>query len=209
MLKGKEVKELTMTTQRTIDEVDIRRRMDKWAEAIRAVDLDGVTSNYAPDIASFDLGPPLRHVGAQAKRKNWAEVFAMFQHPVDYEIRDLTITMGDDVAFGHSLNRISGTSKDGKKIDVWVRFTACFRKMDSIWLIVHDHVSVGATWVHEHVFKNAHGHVGAVVVRFSTQIPLSPSSLMTWKTSSSRTEPATPVETTGCHSFWSSTKGAG
>jgi len=27
----------------------------------------------------------------------------------------------------------------------------------------------GTTWVHEHVFKNAHGHVGSVVVRFSTQ----------------------------------------
>jgi len=27
----------------------------------------------------------------------------------------------------------------------------------------------GTTWVHEHVFKNAHGHIGAVVVRFSTQ----------------------------------------
>jgi ketosteroid isomerase-like protein len=30
--------------------------MDEWAKAIRTMDLDGVTSNYAPDIASFDLG---------------------------------------------------------------------------------------------------------------------------------------------------------
>jgi uncharacterized protein (TIGR02246 family) len=131
-----------MTTQRTIDEADIRRRMDKWTEAIRTMDLDGVTSSYAPDIASFDLGPPLRHAGAEAKKKNWVGVFAMFQRPLDYEIRDLTIRVGDDVAFGHSLNRISGTSTDGKRNDVWVRFTACFRKIDGNWLIVHDHVSV-------------------------------------------------------------------
>src|SRR4030095_7602603 len=131
-----------MTTQRTIDEVDIRRRMDKWAEAIRTMDLDGVTSNYAPDIASFDLGPPLRHAGAEAKRKKWAGVFAMFQRPLDYEIRDLTIAVCDDVAFAHSLNRISGTSKDGKRNDVGVRCTACFRKIDGNWLIAHDHVSV-------------------------------------------------------------------
>ena len=58
-----------MATQRAIDEADIRRRLDKWAEAIRAMDLDAVTSNYARDIASFDLGPPLRHAGAEAKRK--------------------------------------------------------------------------------------------------------------------------------------------
>jgi hypothetical protein len=66
----------TLATQRAIDEADIRRRMDEWAKAIRTMDLDGVTSNYAPDIASFDLGPPLRHAGAEAKRKNWVGVFA-------------------------------------------------------------------------------------------------------------------------------------
>ena len=27
----------------------------------------------------------------------------------------------------------------------------------------------GTTWVHEHVFKNAHGHIGGVVVRFPTR----------------------------------------
>jgi ketosteroid isomerase-like protein len=32
--------------------------------------------------------------------------------------------------------------KDGRSHDAWVRFTACFRKFDSNWLIVHDHVSV-------------------------------------------------------------------
>jgi ketosteroid isomerase-like protein len=103
-----------MATQRAIDEADIRRRMDEWAKAIRTMDLDGVTSNYAPDIASFDLGPTLRHAGAEAKRNNWIGVFARFQRPLDYEIRDLTIVVCDEVAFAHSLNRISGTSKDGK-----------------------------------------------------------------------------------------------
>jgi uncharacterized protein (TIGR02246 family) len=27
----------------------------------------------------------------------------------------------------------------------------------------------GTTWVHEHVFRNAHGHIGPVVVRFPTE----------------------------------------
>jgi ketosteroid isomerase-like protein len=136
------VKGVKMAAQRAIDEADIRRRMDKWADAIRAMDVDGVTSNYASDIASFDVRPPLRHVGAQAKKKNWVEFFAFFQGPLGYEIRDLTIAVGDDVAFWHSLNQISGTSNDGKRNDAWVRFTACFRKIDGNWLIVHDHVSV-------------------------------------------------------------------
>jgi ketosteroid isomerase-like protein len=52
------------------------------------------------------------------------------------------ITVGDDVAFGHSLNRISGTLKNGNRADYWVRSTICFRKIDGNWLIVHDQVSV-------------------------------------------------------------------
>jgi ketosteroid isomerase-like protein len=128
--------------QRAIDEADIRRRMDKWAEAIRSTDLDGVASHYASEIVSFDVGPPLRHAGAEAKKKNWAVLFSMFERPLGYEIRDLTIMVGDDVAFAYSLNRIKGTTKDGRSNDAWVRFTACFRKFESNWLIVHDHVSV-------------------------------------------------------------------
>jgi ketosteroid isomerase-like protein len=119
-----------MATQHAIDEADIRQRIDKLAEAIRAMDLEGVMSIYSPDLLSFDIVPPLQHVGAEAKRKNWVDAFAMYQRPLGYEIRDLTITLSNDVAFGHSLNRISGT------------LTTCFRKIDGNWLIVHDQASV-------------------------------------------------------------------
>jgi len=106
-----------MATQHAIDEADIRQRIDKLVEAIRAMDLEGVKSIYAPDIVSFDIVPPLQHVGAEAKRKNWVDVFTVYQRPLGYEIRDLTIILGDDVAFGRSLNRISGTLKNGNRSD--------------------------------------------------------------------------------------------
>ena len=57
-------------------------------------------------------------------------------------MRDLTVTVGDHVAFAHSLNRVTGTLKSGSSADYWVRWTACFRKIDGNWLIAHDHVSV-------------------------------------------------------------------
>jgi uncharacterized protein (TIGR02246 family) len=131
-----------MATQHDIDEADIRQRIDKAVEAIRATDLEGLTTIYAPDIVSFDIVPPLQHVGAEAKRKNWVDAFATYQRPLGYEVRDLTITVGDDVAFGHSLNRISGTLKNGNRTDLWLRWTTCFRKIDGNWLIAHDQVSV-------------------------------------------------------------------
>ena len=85
-----------MDTQRAMDEAEIRQRIDKLEAAIRVMDLNSVMSIYAPDIVSFDLEPPLQHVGAEATRKNWSNAFSMYQRPLGYEIRDLTITVGDD-----------------------------------------------------------------------------------------------------------------
>lgn len=131
-----------MTTPSTTDETDIRRHIDRLVEAIRGMDLEGLKRIYAPDVVSFDVEPPLQHVGTEAKLQNWMGVFAAYQRPLDYEVRDLMITVGDGVAFGHSLNRLSGTLRNGVKGGVWVRFTACFRKIDDVWLIAHDQVSV-------------------------------------------------------------------
>ena len=131
-----------MATQHAVDEAGIRQQIDKLVEAIRAMDLEGVKPIYAPDIVSFDVGPPLQHVGAEAKWRNWVDAFTSFQRPLTYEIRNLTITLDGDVAFGHSLNRLSGTLKNGNRSGFWVRATFCFRKIDGNWLIVHDHASV-------------------------------------------------------------------
>ena len=56
--------------------------------------------------------------------------------------RDLNITAGDDVAFCHSLIRLSGTTTDGEKADVWFRLTLCLRKIGGEWQITHRRESV-------------------------------------------------------------------
>src|ERR671914_998089 len=79
---------------------------------------------------------------------NWAKALRakdtneLMSHSIGYEIRDLSITTGDDVAFSHSLNRISGTRTNGEETDVWVRATVGFRKIDGKWRVAHEHVSV-------------------------------------------------------------------
>jgi len=131
-----------MNSQHAIDEADIRDRINRLVAAIRAADLEGVKFIYAPDIVSFDIVPPLQHRGATAQWENWEDVFKSYQRPLGYEIRDLTITVGDDVAFGHSLNRISGTLKNGNRSAFWLRWTTCWKKIDGDWLIVHHQASV-------------------------------------------------------------------
>lgn len=131
----------SLTTRDATDEMRIRRRLDALMEAIRAMDLERVMSAYTPDIVSFDIEPPLQHVGSEAKRKNWASVFASYERPLGYEVRDLAIIVDGDVALGHSLNRISGTLKNGNRSEHWVRSTLGFRRMGRDWRIAHDHVS--------------------------------------------------------------------
>ncbi len=131
-----------MPAQREVDEAAISRQVEKIVEGIRTRDLEGLKQLYATNVVSFDVEPPLQHVGIEAKLKNWARAFTFFQD-VDYEVRDLTVTAGDDVAFGHAFGRLSGTLKDGTATSgIWVRGTFCFRKLDRNWLIVHDQASV-------------------------------------------------------------------
>ncbi|MFI9407349.1 YybH family protein [Nocardia sp. NPDC052316] len=128
--------------RKQLDEVELRRQIDKLIEALRAKDLDGVKRQYLTDVVSFDVEPPLQHVGIAAKLENWANVFLLFES-VDYEIRDLTFTVGDDVAFGHAFARLHGTLKNGAITNgMWVRATFGMRKIDHTWLIAHDQVSV-------------------------------------------------------------------
>ena len=133
-----------MTTQpgEASEAADIRRFMDGWMRAVRAKDVDGVMSHYAPDILSFDLAPPLQYWGEDAYRKSLAEWFATFRGPVGYDVRDLGITAGDAVAFCHSLNRIRGARTSGDETDVWVRATVCLRRTGGQWRITHEHLSV-------------------------------------------------------------------
>ena len=52
------------------------------------------------------------------------------------------VSVGDDIAFSHSLNRIAGTTKNGQTTERWLRWTTCYRKTNGMWLIAHEHVSV-------------------------------------------------------------------
>ena len=137
-------KGLPLATQRATDEAVIRRLIDDHVKALHVMNLEDVMSIYAQHIVSFDLGPPLKYVGLDSKRKPWVEAFEMLVPPLNYEIRDLTITVSDDIAFSHSLNRMNAKLKNGQRADFWLRWTACFQKIGSKWLIIHEQVSVPA-----------------------------------------------------------------
>jgi ketosteroid isomerase-like protein len=131
-----------MPSPREVAEAQIRLQISQIAEGIRAQDLEGLERLYTADVVSFDVEPPLQHVGVAAKMKNWSNVFTFFQDAT-YEVRDLDLTVGDDVAFGHCFGRLSGILRNGTATSgMWVRATFCFQQVDGNWLIAHDQVSV-------------------------------------------------------------------
>lgn len=124
------------------DEAVIRGLLDDCIRSLYNKNIEGIMSIYAQEVVSFDIVPPLQYRGAEAFRKVWEKTFSSFQGPINYEIHDLSITVGGDVAFTHSLNRISGTMNNGQKTGLWLRWTACFQKINGKWLIVHHQNSV-------------------------------------------------------------------
>lgn len=123
-------------------ETAIRQRIGRIVEALEAKSLGDLKDYYTEDVVSFDIEPPLQHVGVDAKLRNWANVFAMFRE-LRYEVRDLAVTADGEVAFAHGFGRLSGTLADGTATDgMWVRATYCLKRTGGEWRVAHDQVSV-------------------------------------------------------------------
>ena len=133
---------MTVEDDRTVDETSIRELMDDWVQALRRRDVDAIVSRQAPDVLSFDVVNPLQYIGSDATRQRAEEWMSSFQGPIGLEIRDLSVTVGDGVAFARSLNRVSVTTAAGARVNMWLRSTVCYCKIDGEWLVIHQHSSV-------------------------------------------------------------------
>ncbi len=133
---------MTTDNGKATDEAQISALIDDRVNAVRAKDVDGAVANVAADILSFDVVNPLQSIGSDACRKRAEQWFSSFDGPIGFEIRDLNITTGHDVAFCHGLNHVTATTAAGGKLDMWWRATVCLRKTDGKWMITHEHNSV-------------------------------------------------------------------
>jgi ketosteroid isomerase-like protein len=121
---------------------EIQELLERRAAAIRARDVDGSLSAYAPDIVAFDLIEPLQYRGSDAVRKRLEQWFSSFDGEIGYENREVGIVAGEEVAFAHSLDRVQGRTTDGNTLDMWWRATLCFRRNGARWVVTHSHTSV-------------------------------------------------------------------
>jgi uncharacterized protein (TIGR02246 family) len=123
---------------------DIRVLEERFVAAFKAKDVDAIMKVYAPGqtLVVFDVVPPRQYVGAAAYRKDWQTFFDSLNGPITVELSDLDVAADRNLAYSHSIQRVAGTDKEGKKLDLTVRVTDVYKKTRGRWLIIHEHVSV-------------------------------------------------------------------
>jgi len=127
------------------EEVAIRKQVESWAAAVRRKDLNAILANHSPNMLMFDVPPPLESKGLEAYKRTWDLFFSWAHDPVVFSIREMSVTAGDDVAFATALMRCAGTEVTGVDIELDFRLTICLRKINSQWIVLHEHHSIPAT----------------------------------------------------------------
>jgi uncharacterized protein (TIGR02246 family) len=122
-------------------EAEIRALIGEWADAARSFDIDRVMAAYAPDVLAFDAIAQLQFKGAKAYREHWQACAAMCPGPMVFEVHDLAVEAGEQIAFGHYLVRCGAIGDDGKEDAGYMRATICCRRVGGGWKIAHEHFS--------------------------------------------------------------------
>jgi uncharacterized protein (TIGR02246 family) len=129
----------------TEDEAQIRALIKRWAEAVHAGDLDGVVADHSSDIVMFDVPLPNDGVrGMDAYRAVWPPFFVWQRQGASFEIVELDVTAGDDVAFAYALLRCGTAEELERDPDNRLRLSLGLRKENGRWVVSHEHHSFPA-----------------------------------------------------------------
>ena len=124
------------------DEAAIRTLIERWAEAVHTGDLDTVLADHAADIVMFDVPPPDDVVrGIDAYRATWPGFFDWQHQGAVFEIVELDVTAGEDVAFAYALLRCGTAEEFEKNPDLRLRLSIGLRKEGGRWIVAHEHHS--------------------------------------------------------------------
>jgi uncharacterized protein (TIGR02246 family) len=128
------------------DEQAIRELITRWAAAVHTGDLDTVLADHDPDIVMFDVPPPYDGLrGIDAYRDSWPPFFEWQSQGALFEIVELDVTAGDDVAFAWALLRCGKPEEFEANPDNRLRMTIGLRKRDGRWVVTHEHHSFCST----------------------------------------------------------------
>jgi len=126
----------------TEDETAIRTLVEQWASAVHAGEMDQVLAHHADDIVMFDVPPPDDGVrGLDAYRDTWPPFFEWQRTEGCFEIVELDVTAGADVAYAWALLRCNAGTYLERHPDHRLRLTLGLRKESGAWTVAHEHHS--------------------------------------------------------------------
>jgi ketosteroid isomerase-like protein len=120
----------------------VRAVIEAWVSAVGRCDLDGVVAAHGDDVVMFDVPEPQAGVrGIDAYRSTWPPFFEWIGAGARFELDELHVEAGADVAFAWALLRC-GTDHDlATAPDRRLRLSFGLRHDRSGWQIVHEHHS--------------------------------------------------------------------
>jgi uncharacterized protein (TIGR02246 family) len=130
-----------------VSDVDeIRELITGWVAAVGDCDLAGVMARHDPDIVMFDVPPPYRGVrGIDEYRASWEPFFDWLRQGSTFELLELDVVAGADVAFAYALLRCGTPEEFTANPENRLRVTIGLRKVDDGWVVVHEHHSFPMT----------------------------------------------------------------
>ncbi|MFD9866142.1 YybH family protein [Streptomyces niveus] len=124
------------------DEQQIRALIEGWAAAVHTGDMDRVLADHAADIVMFDVPPPQEGVrGIDAYRDTWPGFFEWQASGGTFDILELDVTAGADVAYAYALLRCGSPREVAERSATRLRLTIGLRKEAGRWVVAHEHHS--------------------------------------------------------------------
>jgi uncharacterized protein (TIGR02246 family) len=124
------------------DEEEIRELIERWAAAAHTGDLDAVLADHTRDIVMFDVPPPQQGArGIEAYRDTWPAFFEWQARGSTFDLLELDVTAGEDVAFAWALLRCGTPEENAAHPERRLRLTVGLRKEDGRWVVAHEHHS--------------------------------------------------------------------
>ena len=121
---------------------EIKNLIENWARAVHDGNIDKVLANHADDIVMFDVPPPQLGVrGLDAYRETWPPFFEWQASGAVFEIVELDITAGTDVAYAYALLRCASRQELVEHPDNRLRLTVGLRREHGRWVVAHEHHS--------------------------------------------------------------------
>lgn len=123
-------------------EKQIKQIIDSRVKAIHDKDLNLLLAHHDAHVQSYDIFKPIQYSGSDKIKERAEKWFSGYKSLIGYDISDLSINASNDLAFCHYIYHIKGTLNDGGEVNMFVRCTICFKKVDNEWKIIHEHSSV-------------------------------------------------------------------